>query len=925
MRLPARYFSAFLCVLVFTASAAAQVRQPLPKRPYGKLQSALGSLVLAMDAGQPLAAAVAALHNPLVRGTTVPVSIRTDDVQAVLSLLRASRATVANASDDVVEAYVTPQVMRQLNGLGGVRLVTQIVAPQASEVTQGAAVHNATHWHTNGYTGAGVKVGIIDVSFDGFAALMGTELPAVVTARCYTGVGTYSNSIPACALGSPHGTAVAESLMDVAPGVQLYIATPFSYLDFRQTVDWMTSQGVTIMNFSAGTLWDGPGDGSSPYSDSPLRTVDAAVSNGAMFAMAAGNHGASTYLGAFVDSNADLWAEFPSGVDDNSVFLSAGETVRIQLRWQDTWVGSTRDLDLGLFNSAYVLQESSTDIQDGHPTSRPFEFLSFTAPSAGIYYIGVRWFDGAVPAWIQLQTFSQQPLGYTTSTGSISSPAETANSGALAVGAASWSSTSTIESFSSRGPTPDGRVKPDIVGADRGNTVSYGVGAFAGTSQSSPHVAGLAALLKQAVPSFTPLQVANYLKTNAAARGTGRPNNVWGYGFAMLPNICSFTITPASATFSAAAGTRTVAVTASAGDCAWTAASNSAHITVTGGASGMGSGTVTYAVAANGSTNGRAGSLTVAGHTLTVTQLGVMTPPWDLDGDGMADLLWRHSQTGDVSAWLMNGTVLKDAVVLWEDVPLAWQIQAVRDLDGDRRADLIWRNTQSGDVSVWLMNGTVIKDSAVLWAGVPLAWQIVGVDDVNADGRSDLFWRNTQTGDVSVWLMNGTTISQAVVVWEDVPLEWEIVGMGDVGGDGKADLFWRHSITGDVSVWLMDGLTVTQAQVLWEDVPLEWEIQAVRDLNADGSADLLWRNATTGDVSAWLMNGTAIAEAEIVWEDVPLVWQITAVRDIDGDGRADLIWRQTQSGDVSAWMMNGTTVMQAVVLWPGVPLQWQIQ
>ncbi|MBM3943884.1 MAG: hypothetical protein FJ317_00135 [SAR202 cluster bacterium] len=103
----------------------------------------------------------------------------------------------------------------------------------------------------------------------------------------------------------------------------------------------------------------------------------------------------------------------------------------------------------------------------------------------------------------------------------------------LAVGAANWTDTNTIEPFSSQGPTMDDRVKPDIVGADNGNSVSY-EGPWFGTSQASPHVAGLAALVRQRFPELTPAQVATYLKNNAAPRGTV-PNNTWGYGFAQLP------------------------------------------------------------------------------------------------------------------------------------------------------------------------------------------------------------------------------------------------------------------------------------------------------------------------------------------------------------------------------------------------------
>jgi len=83
---------------------------------------------------------------------------------------------------------------------------------------------------------------------------------------------------------------------------------------------------------------------------------------------------------------------------------------------------------------------------------------------------------------------------------------------------------------------------------------------------------------------------------------------------------CSYSISPLEGDYSAAGGSGTVAVTTSSG-CAWTAVSNNAWITVTGGASGTGSGTVAYTVAANAGA-GRIGTITIAGQTFTVSQVG---------------------------------------------------------------------------------------------------------------------------------------------------------------------------------------------------------------------------------------------------------------------------------------------------------------
>jgi photosystem II stability/assembly factor-like uncharacterized protein len=81
---------------------------------------------------------------------------------------------------------------------------------------------------------------------------------------------------------------------------------------------------------------------------------------------------------------------------------------------------------------------------------------------------------------------------------------------------------------------------------------------------------------------------------------------------------CTAALTPTSASFGAPGGSGTVGVSCSAG-CPWTAASNASWLAVTGGASGVGSGTVSYSVAAN-TGNARTGTLTIAGQTFTVYQ-----------------------------------------------------------------------------------------------------------------------------------------------------------------------------------------------------------------------------------------------------------------------------------------------------------------
>ncbi len=406
-------------------------------------------------------------------------------------------------------------------------------------------------------------MGIIDVGFEGFRSLMGTELPASVEARCYTDVGVFTSSLTNCEVDSKHGSAVTEAVFDIAPEATYYIAHPMSWGDLKSTVEWMVDHDVDVINMSMTWSWEGPGDGTSPYTSGAIRSVDTAIAGGITWVNSAGNYTQGTWFGPFTNSNSNSWHEFSPGDECNNILeLEAEDKFTVQLRWNDTWGGAARDLDLylipptpgGSFFATDAVAVSENE-QSGDAAHIPFEWLEYTVVSAGVYCLAVSHNRGTAPSWIQLQARKVPSLEHHTIHHSIGNPAESRNPGLLAVGAAGRNysldnpfDTNIIEPFSSQGPAPDGRIKPDIVGADAGQSVTYRSernpdGYFFGTSQASPHVAGLAALVKQRFPEKSPQQLAQYLKNNAEARGAV-PNNIWGHGFARLPASDASTPTP---------------------------------------------------------------------------------------------------------------------------------------------------------------------------------------------------------------------------------------------------------------------------------------------------------------------------------------------------------------------------------------------
>src|SRR5262245_49119849 len=444
----------FILAVAFNVNAAAQQLPDLGAHRASRvanprLDDQLNQLV---DRVQTMPAAQATRSTPLAIRDVVPVSIRFDDAADAIELsLSQLGISAANKADHVIEAYVPISLLKQVAALNPVTKVNAIVPPLPKVTTQGVNVHLANTWQAAGQTGSGVKVGIIDVGFQGLLSLLGTELPASVTARCYTGIGTFSSHPSLCDSQNVHGTAVAETIMDIAPGVQLYIATPLSPIDLRNTVQWMTSEGVKVINHSVAWTWDGPGDGTSPFSDAPIFSVDLAISGGAMWTNAAGNEAASTWTGAFTDFDGDDLLEFDSslqcvaagGCETNSVSLQFGRQFIAQLRWEDSWTAAKRDVDLYLlqFNavsSVLTVVASSENVQSGSNGHVPFEILSYTPTSSCScsYHLAIKHYAGSLPSWVQLQAFTSETLQFRTAGRSIANPAESANPGLLALGAA---------------------------------------------------------------------------------------------------------------------------------------------------------------------------------------------------------------------------------------------------------------------------------------------------------------------------------------------------------------------------------------------------------------------------------------------------------------------------------------------------------
>jgi pSer/pThr/pTyr-binding forkhead associated (FHA) protein/subtilisin family serine protease len=385
---------------------------------------------------------------------------------------------------------------------------------------EGVSITDAEEWHAAGFTGQSIRVGVLDLGFDGYRSLLGTELPESVVSASFIYGKEPDES------GEVHGTACAEIVHEMAPGAELYFAAYDSTLvGMGQAVEWLLSQGVNIIsNSTTGVV--GPMDGS----DEAAALVDEAVSSGVLWVNSAGNAAEEHYRGLFTDTDGDGLHEFPDGTEAIGLYQYSPD-LTAALNWDD-WQAVTEDYDLFLYDDQGDLLASAEDTQSGLPGQGAAELLIGRDIPEGVYYLSIKAHSTTRPGTLDLYTLGAA-LEFPVAEHSLGSPADAR--GAVAVGATEYRDDS-LAVYSSQGPSNDGRLKPDLSAPAGVSSATYAPAVFDGTSASTPHVAGAAALVWSAFPGYRAGQVREYLETHALDLGSQGPDNGYGHGRLRLPS-----------------------------------------------------------------------------------------------------------------------------------------------------------------------------------------------------------------------------------------------------------------------------------------------------------------------------------------------------------------------------------------------------
>ena len=451
--------------------------------------------------------------------------------QASASIDTSSLATLGGRvlaqSKSLMRVAVPASSLLAVSELPGVRFVRRPYRPHSQvTISEGAARIGALANHSAGVKGQGVKVGIIDGGFKGADELPG-DMPARWQYLDYTDEGIYAGE-------SAHGTACAEIIHDVAPEAELTLLKTDDLVDLENAKDFCIREGIDIINHSIGWFGTGIGDGRGEA----CNIVNDAADNGILWVNSAGNSAMSHYDGFWSDQDSDGWHNFDGEYEVLSFEAEEGDEISVFLNWND-WPISQQDYDLYLYfiNSSGDFERvaESTDVQDSSG-GIPSEWIEYEAQESGSYEIAVRSED-ARPRRLKIWSLNHDFEEFSISENSIGSPADAR--GSMSVGAvfhrADYWNAGRIEAYSSRGPTTDGRIKPELVAPTGVSTASYRPELYGGTSAAAPHVAGAAALIKSANPSYSRTQLWDALIEATVDIGTRGRDNDSGYGKLVLP------------------------------------------------------------------------------------------------------------------------------------------------------------------------------------------------------------------------------------------------------------------------------------------------------------------------------------------------------------------------------------------------------
>jgi hypothetical protein len=381
-------------------------------------------------------------------------------------------------------------------------------------LTEGDEALNAAAARTRfNVDGSGVRIAVISDGITGLdQAIRAEEAPWLVEVRAF-GQGRLERG--------QEGTVMIEIVHDLAPGASISFAAVTTDLDHIAAVNYYARRVDIIVDDVSFAF---PADQMSDVSLNTTRALRHPEWPLRLYVTAAGNWAESHWSGEWRPGpdGRQLGLDHPgavhqfNGADGAAMLSGAGngfsvnpdDEIRLALFWDDPPGRSTNDYNLFLMSGIGEVLAASTITQgigaDNHEAREHLEY-THDGDATQLFAVIQNHNNDAQPVKFDLFAFhthgQQLRLYHRTAEGSILAQSDARD--ALTVGAVNVGR-EMVASYSSRGPTVNGVLKPELSAVDRvtvSETTTFGP-RFSGSSAAAPHVAGVAALLLEAQPAL---------------------------------------------------------------------------------------------------------------------------------------------------------------------------------------------------------------------------------------------------------------------------------------------------------------------------------------------------------------------------------------------------------------------------------------
>ena len=603
--------------------------------------------------GLPSTGAGSLLHQP--DGTFLANARLTSVDAATQAALKqaGARITARSASDHLVTLAIDPTDIDAVASVSGVEWLEEVLEPSvgradlqgvadalqedgaatsaacSARVTSEGDTHlgAATARSTYAVDGTGIKIGVLSDSYNSLNGaatdVANGELPGTGNPCGYTTPVVLQSEYASA--GSDEGRAMAQAVHDLAPGATIMVASAFNGdVDFANQIRNLAAAGAKVIVDDIS------------YFNEPMYQ-DGIIAKAIADVTAAG----VTYFSSAANSNVILGGRdvasyesvgyrptaCPSAITSGAatdchdwdpgagtdagdlLTVTNGGKLQIKLGYNEPQYGVTTDLDLFLLDSSTNAVVAQAVVNNPATSKQAYELLAYTNNSGATktYRLVVGRWTGSTPRFkVIFQTASGLTSAQwnTSTAGDIVGPTGYGHNmmrGAGSIAAIRYNSTTSPETFSSRGPalycwgpvvgTTAASALPscqfdtiDVAATDGAansffGQLSSGVYRFYGTSQAAPHAAAIAVLQLAARPCRTPAEVLAAQRASGIAISSYGVDAVGGgrvNASAAISNLASCQAVPDAPT----------GVTGTPGDgqvtLSWTTPSNQGTSAITG-------------------------------------------------------------------------------------------------------------------------------------------------------------------------------------------------------------------------------------------------------------------------------------------------------------------------------------------------------